>query len=508
MVNNMQNNAFETESKIQSFFRNKKVFVTGGTGFLGKVFIEKLLRTTDVGRVYVLVRAKRGTTATDRMKKILEDPLFEKLHELRPNPMKYIKTIEGDCTLPKLGISAEDRKELIDEVNVVMHCAATVRFNEPLSNATQINVAATQDLLDMAKEMKNLKAFVHVSSAFANCVVIDAEEKFYTEHLGITSEKLLSLKERLGSQALDAMEKELVGQFPNTYCYTKSVAEEAVQKCGNSIPICIFRPGIILAVSDEPIPGWVDNLYGPNSIVYGCAYGALRVMYARPDQNAAYVPVDYCANMMMACAWETATSIIQNPPKEPRIYTLVPHKNNELDWGTFKHYAVEHGFKMPLPNMIWYPMLLFAETYIGYSLLTLIYHTLPGYLIDLVLLLMGKPMRMTKTYKKIHSQCAMLRYFLAFDFTFDMKNCYNLWDSMSPEDQKLYNFDMANLVWSKYFYDNISGMRRFVAKQDPASIPEGKKKLKIFGTLNIIVHVLFIGGFLWLTWSLLKFIFL
>lgn len=86
---------------------------------------------------------------------------------------------------------------------------------------------------------------------------------------------------------------------------------------------------------------------------------------------------------------------------------------------------------------------------------------------------------MTKTYKKIHSQCAMLRYFLAFDFTFDMTNCYNLWDSMSPKDQKLYNFDMANLVWSKYFYDNISGMRRFVAKQDPASIPEGKKKLKM-----------------------------
>lgn len=74
--------------------------------------------------------------------------------------MKYIKTIEGDCTLPKLGISAEDRKELIDEVNVVMHCAATVRFNEPLSNATQINVAATQDLLDMAKEMKNLKVSI------------------------------------------------------------------------------------------------------------------------------------------------------------------------------------------------------------------------------------------------------------------------------------------------------------------------------------------------------------
>ncbi|XP_061397478.1 fatty acyl-CoA reductase wat-like [Musca vetustissima] len=504
----MQNNVLEMDTKIQNFFRNKKVFITGGTGFLGKVFIEKLLRTTDVERIYVLARAKRGTTATDRMAQILKDPLFEKLHTVRSDPMKYIKTIEGDCTLPKLGISPEDRKELIEQVDVVFHCAATVRFNEPLSNATQINVAATRDMLDMAKEMKNLKSFVHVSSAFANCVVTDAEEKFYTEHLGITSDKLLDLKDKLGKIAFDAMEKELVGKYPNTYCYTKSVAEEAVQKVGNSIPICIFRPGIILATSEDPIPGWIDNLYGPNSIVYGCAYGVLRVMYARPNQNAAYVPVDYCANMMMACAWETATTVIQNPPKEPRIYTLVPHKTNELDWGTFKHYAVEHGFKMPLPNMIWYPILLFAETYIGYKLLTLIYHTLPGYLIDFVLLLMGKPTRMTKTYKKIHTQCSMLRYFLAFDFTFDMTNCYNLWDSMSAEDKKIYNFDMSKLDWSRYFYDDLKGMRRFIAKEDPKSIPQGMKMLRIFRTLNFIVHALFIGGMLWLTWSLLKYIFL
>ncbi|XP_073817827.1 fatty acyl-CoA reductase wat-like [Musca autumnalis] len=508
MVNNMQNNTLEMDTKIQNFFRNKKVFVTGGTGFLGKVFIEKLLRTTDVQHVYVLARAKRGTCAKDRFAKILNDPLFEKLHAVRPNPMEYITTIEGDCALTKLGISDEDRNELIEEVDVIIHCAATVRFNEPLSNATQINVAATRDILELAKKMKHLKSFVHVSSAFANCIITNAEEKFYSQHLGITSDELLNLKDKLSKEEFDAKEKELLGEFPNTYCFTKSVAEEAVQKCGNSLPICIFRPGIILAVSEDPIPGWVDNLYGPNSIVYGCGYGVLRVMYARPNQNAAYVPVDYCANVMMACAWETATSIMQKPHKEPRIYTLVPHKTNELDWGTFKNYTVEHGFKMPLPNMIWYPMLLFAETYYGYKLLTFLYHTLPGYLIDFVLLLMGKPTRMTKTYKKIHSQCGMLRYFLAFDFTFDMTNCYNLWDSMSTEDRKLYNFDMAKLDWNKYFYFNIQGMRRFVAKEDPETIPQGKKMLKIFRTLNIIVHGLFIAGMAWLVWGLLKFIFL
>ena len=72
--------------------------------------------------------------------------------------MKYIKPIAGDCALPNLGISsAEDRREIIENVDIVIHVAATVRFNEPLSNATQINVQATVDLIDLAKEMKKLK---------------------------------------------------------------------------------------------------------------------------------------------------------------------------------------------------------------------------------------------------------------------------------------------------------------------------------------------------------------
>jgi len=43
------------------------VFLTGATGFLGKVVIEKLLRTTEVKRIYVLIRPKRGVEIKDRI---------------------------------------------------------------------------------------------------------------------------------------------------------------------------------------------------------------------------------------------------------------------------------------------------------------------------------------------------------------------------------------------------------------------------------------------------------
>lgn len=56
------------ESRIQAYYKNKSVFITGATGFLGKVLIEKLLRScTDLKAIYVLVRSKKGKTASERL---------------------------------------------------------------------------------------------------------------------------------------------------------------------------------------------------------------------------------------------------------------------------------------------------------------------------------------------------------------------------------------------------------------------------------------------------------
>lgn len=55
-----------------------------------------------------------------------------------------------------LGLSSESRKCLLD-TNIIFHAAATVRFNESLRNAVNINVRGTKQLLLFAKEFPNLK---------------------------------------------------------------------------------------------------------------------------------------------------------------------------------------------------------------------------------------------------------------------------------------------------------------------------------------------------------------
>jgi len=57
---------------IREFYAGKDVLVTGATGFMGKVLVEKLLRSIpDIGNVYILVREKRGKTSKERLDNLL-----------------------------------------------------------------------------------------------------------------------------------------------------------------------------------------------------------------------------------------------------------------------------------------------------------------------------------------------------------------------------------------------------------------------------------------------------
>lgn len=57
---------------IANFLAGKNVFITGGTGFLGTVLIERLLSATpDIGKVYVLIRDKNGHSAASRIERLM-----------------------------------------------------------------------------------------------------------------------------------------------------------------------------------------------------------------------------------------------------------------------------------------------------------------------------------------------------------------------------------------------------------------------------------------------------
>lgn len=74
----------------------------------------------------------------------------------QPNFNTKIIIIEADLSKLDLGLSQETRERLLD-TNIIFHMAATVRFNETIRTAVNINVRGTKQLLLFAKEMVNLK---------------------------------------------------------------------------------------------------------------------------------------------------------------------------------------------------------------------------------------------------------------------------------------------------------------------------------------------------------------
>ena len=65
-----------TEGGIREFFKGKSIFVTGGSGFMGKVLLEKLLYScSDLKEIFILMRPKRGKSGEQRVAEFANVPV-------------------------------------------------------------------------------------------------------------------------------------------------------------------------------------------------------------------------------------------------------------------------------------------------------------------------------------------------------------------------------------------------------------------------------------------------
>lgn len=97
--------------------------------------------------------------------------------------LSKVVAIEGDILADGLGLSEENRKTLVERVSIVFHSAASVRFDEPLRKAIDINVLGTRRVLELCRDLKSCAAFVHVSTAYCFCNRNYVGEEVYDEKI-------------------------------------------------------------------------------------------------------------------------------------------------------------------------------------------------------------------------------------------------------------------------------------------------------------------------------------
>ncbi|CAH1107531.1 unnamed protein product [Psylliodes chrysocephalus] len=478
----LNNSSASYSSSVSDFYNGKTLFITGCTGFMGKVLLEKLLRSCPgVAKIYLLIRPKKGQEAQERLQQLICSPLFDTIRKERPLDLHKLLPIDGDITQPELSISPNDRAVLERSVNIVFHSAATVKFDEKLKLSVTINVLGTQRLVELCKRMDHLEALIHVSTAYCNCDRYEVKETIYPPPIG--PDQVVSLVEALDEDLVDSLTPKLIGNRPNTYTFTKALAECWLKDNKGTLPVVIIRPSIVLSSINEPVKGWVDNWNGPTGIIAAAGKGLFRTMLCDPDKIADIVPVDMVINLMIVSAWRIGSS----PTKEISIYNCCSGMRKPIKWKDFVYYCFKYSRKHPVMDVSFYPSGSVTSRRYVHAIRTFLWHWLPAYIIDTVVQISGGKPVLLRIQDKLHKAADCLAYFTTKEWRFDDENVRQLAMVLSESDREEFCFDVAKIDWNNYLENYVLGIRRFIFKEDASTLPMARKQIsKLFWTYKII----------------------
>ncbi|XP_015921823.1 putative fatty acyl-CoA reductase CG5065 [Parasteatoda tepidariorum] len=489
---------FETTS-IHGFYEGRSVFITGATGFIGKVMVEKLLRSCPgIKNIFILMREKKGKDARQRLEELLSCRVFDRLRKEKPESLNKVVSITGDLSLPYLGVSANDIEIMSKSVSVVFHSAATVRFDEPMKQAVDMNVIATRRMLELCHKLPNIAAVIHVSTAYANCDRKEIDEIVYPPPM--PPKQVIDATEWMEPALLDSITPKLIGNRPNTYTFTKALAENLlVDECG-SLPVAIVRPSIVSAAWKEPYPGWIDNLNGPSGMIIAGGKGVLRTMIIYGEAVADIVPVDVVVNTLISVAWYTA----MHRPNSILVYNCTSSGLNRLTWDDIMLSTYPQLLKYPSAELFRYPYGSFRRSQFVNSICIAFQHYLPALFVDFMAYIFFQKPGMMRVYQKVHKATSCLEFFTTRDWKFSCNNMVMLNDAMSQEDKENFFVDIRTLDWPYFWENHVLGCRKFILKEDPSTIPSARKNLRRRYFISQLTHLVvalgvwkvFFSGFL------------
>jgi len=368
-------------------FAGKNILLVGVTGFIGKVWLAQLLREVpEIGKIYLLVRRQRTTTAKRRFEKILEEsPVFDRLQKQLGDRYadfvaERVEVVEGDVSQPGLGMTPEVRGRLAHALDLVVNSSGLTDFNPDLRDALASNVAPVIHVINFLK-VSDHAGLMHLST----CFVVGSKDGRVSEQVHPNYTPLAipdfdaerewrSLKEVVARaearsespEITAALRRQALGRhrgevepsgpeldnlirknrlrwlrnrltragtrrakrlgWPNTYTLTKSLAESLIIRHGAGLPIAIVRPSIVETSTDQPFRGWNEgiNTSAPLSYLLGTYF---RQLPTNERKCLDVIPVD------MVCRGMTLIAAAVIARRHEPSYQLATSASNPCDMG-------------------------------------------------------------------------------------------------------------------------------------------------------------------------------
>ena len=391
---------------VRATLAKRNIMLIGVTGFIGKVWLVGLLENIpEIGRITLLIRRNRTTSAQRRFEKIVEEsPTFDTLQERYGRNLgaflkEKVEVVEGDVSAAGLGLDAATQARLTKSLDLIVNSAGLTDFNPDLRDALSSNVDSAVHLLEFIRRCEHA-GLMHLST----CYVVGMRDGRVTEELKpnynpsgdpefnvereIESlrETIRSVEERAeGVELIKALKRQALGRgvddsvvpakeldgvlrrnrirwarnrlvrigmrrgqhlgWPNTYTFTKSLGESVLATRGKDLPIAIVRPSIVESSERSPFSGWNEgiNTSGPLSYLLGTNF---RQLPTNARKCLDVIPVDMvCRGMSLIAAAVIAR-------RNARMYQLATSAVNPVNMGRSieltglahrKHYRMEQS---------------------------------------------------------------------------------------------------------------------------------------------------------------------
>jgi fatty acyl-CoA reductase len=467
----------------------KALLLTGASGFVGKAVLAQIVRELPDSRVVVLLR---GADPRQRLEnEVLTSAPFEGLDG------SAVEAIGGDL--------GSDALQGTGGIDVVIHCAASVSFEQALDEALELNSQGPARLLHALREAGSDPYFVHISTAYAAgqrtglvlerpsgtapsepYVNLDAEldaarcwrrDIEAESRLPVHQHRFVKEAERAigqaggpatGSRAEQlrhawvrdqlterGRERARALGWSDTYGLSKALGERALM-AANPRQLTIVRPAIVESALTRPYPGWMESLKVADPILLGYGAGLIPGRFAaNRSVRMDLIPVDFVANACLAAA--------AIPPEDGTVRTINvstgmrnPFTIHDMAVITTRYFS-----ERPLPGEDGLPVNVPEWRLSSRAQVITALDRAAGLLergrnlVDRVPIPRSDDfeLRLHKDQRKVDRLRRLNEIYWpygALDCVFDDRNTRELLDRLHPDDRERFSFDVDEIDWDHY----------------------------------------------------------